>query len=49
MNLEKDMSPTGLYNYLPKVKSRRKRRTTKRSSKGTRRRAPFKARTKKSS
>ena len=49
MNLEKDLSPTGLYNYLPKVKSRRKRRTTKRSHKGTRRRAPFKVRTKKSS
>jgi hypothetical protein len=49
MNLETDSSPTGLYNYLPKLKSRRKRRTTKRSRKFTRRRVSFKVRTKKSS
>ncbi len=49
MNLEKDTSPTGFYNYLPKVKSRRKRRTIKRSRKTIRRRFPFKVRTKKSS
>jgi hypothetical protein len=26
MNLEKDVSPTGLYNYLPKAQTTRRRR-----------------------
>jgi hypothetical protein len=33
MNLEKDSSPTGLYNYLPKMnKTRRRRRSKSRNS-----------------
>ena len=34
MNLEKDINPTGLYNYLPKIdeprKTRRRRKSTRR-------------------
>jgi hypothetical protein len=29
MNLEKDVSPTGLYNYLPKVRTIRRRKPRK--------------------
>ena len=48
MNLEKDVSPTGLYNYLPKVevprKKKSRRRTVTRRTRGSRR-ALRKART----
>jgi len=35
MNLEKDISPTGLYNYLPKISEPRKTRRRSRGSRKT--------------
>jgi hypothetical protein len=40
MNLEKDSSPTGLYNYLPKMKKTRRRRTSRTSRKSRKSRIP---------
>jgi hypothetical protein len=36
MNLEKDVSPTGLYNYLPKLSDPRKTRRRRKSTRRTR-------------
>jgi hypothetical protein len=46
MNLEKDVSPTGLYNYLPKVELPRKKKSRRRTAtRRTRSRVLRKART----
>jgi hypothetical protein len=46
MNLEKDISPTGLYNYLPKARTTRRLKPTRRTRKSRKPRKPRTARSK---
>ena len=46
MNLEKDVSPTGLYNYLPKVRTIRRRKPSRRTRKSRKSRKSRTARSK---